>query len=303
MSYWAFTHMSEIFDFLKKTEAERRKKIPVPETVPSLPSADLPVSANRTDEVRDEPISVEAQICRVEEMDLTHASPEVRTVLDPITLVGEQFRLLRSRLDLMQKQRGIKKILVTSTVPEEGKTFTASCLAGLLAQEPGKRIVLVDADMRKPKSGWSLGLNGSLVRPGLSEVLRGEINFHNALLTFANPEFCYLPSGQLPSNPSELLSSPMLESALKTAAENFDWVILDSPPITSLSDTVLLAPLCDAVLLVVRAGSTPSKLVKEAANQVGRDRICGVVLNRQKQMNSSRYYYQYYYRSSSKDKK
>jgi protein-tyrosine kinase len=295
--------MSEIFDFLKKTESERSKKIPVPEVTLDLPRADLPVSADRTDEVREEPIAVEAQVCRAEEMDLIHASPEVRTVLDPITLVGEQFRLLRSRLDLIQKQRGIKKVLITSTIPEEGKTFTASCLAGLLAQEPGKRVVLIDADMRKPKSGWSLGLNGSMVRLGLSEVLRGESQFQNALLTFANPEFCYLPSGQLPSNPSELLSSPMLESALKTAAEDFDWVIVDSPPIASLSDTVLLAPLCDAVLLVLRAGSTPSKLVKAAVDQIGRDRICGVVLNRQKQMPSSRYYYQYYYRSSRKDKK
>jgi protein-tyrosine kinase len=295
--------MSEIFNFLKKTEAESRKKISVPEPAFDMPQADWSKPEGIVAPVPDIPVSVDIEICKADRIDLTNASPQLKSVLDPLTLVGEQFRLLRSRIGLMQKQRGIKTILVTSTIPEEGKTFTASCLAGVFAQEPGKRVVLIDADMRKPRSGWNFGLNGSVVNQGLSEVLRGSIQFQDALMKFANPEFCFLSSGPLPSNPSELLSSPLLESMLRTAAENFDWVILDSPPVLSLSDTVLLGPLCDAVLLVLRANSTPAKLVKDAIDRIGRERICGVVINRQKQIHSSRYYYQYYYRSSKEKKK
>ncbi len=298
--------MSEIFDFLKKTEAERRKKSPIPELVFDVPATE-PAEDHPLESVPDrrieESLPAEVEICSADKFDLTQASLQVRSVLDPLTLVGEQFRLLRSKLGLMQKQRGIKTILITSTVPEEGKTFTASGLVGVFAQEPGKRVLLIDADMRKPKSGLNFGLNGSGGNAGLSEVLRGNIPFQSALLMSMNPEFCFLPSGPLPSNPSELLGSHEFERTLKTAAESFDWVILDSPPALSLSDTTLLSPLCDAVVLVVRANSTPSKLVTEAVNRIGRDRICGVVINRQKQIHTSRYYYQYYYRGSKPPKK
>lgn len=287
--------MSEIFDFLKKTENKRGRD-----------SMDAPVFESNAPVIAEEfglsPIpdaaSVEVEICNADQFDLTQASLPIRNVLDPLTLVGEQFRLLRSKLGLMQKQRGIKTILVTSSVPDEGKTFTASSLAGIFAQEFGKKVILIDADMRKPKSGWSLGLNGSSSGTGLSEVLSGKRAFRDGLLVSQNSSLYFLPAGPLPSNPSELLSSPNLESVLKMAASGFDWVVVDSPPVLSLSDTTIIAPLCDAVVLVVRANSTPSKLVLDTIEHVGRDRICGIVLNRQKQLQTSRYYYQYYYRSS-----
>ena len=294
--------MSEIFDFLKKTEDKRGK-----ETRDSFDELDMDfkepaLNAPIKEPMPPEQVSAEVEICSPDRFDLTQASQHLRSVLDPFTLVGEQFRVLRSKLGLMQKQRGIKTLLVTSSVPDEGKTLTACSLAGVFAQETGKRVVLIDADMRKPKSGWNFGLNGSTGTAGLSEVLRGAQEFRNGLLMSLNPEFHFMPSGPLPSNPSELLSSASLERTLKTAAANFDWIIVDSPPVLGLSDTQLISPLCDAVVFVVRAGFTPSKLVLEAVGQIGRDRICGVVLNRQKQSHTSRYYYQYYYRSSKRDK-
>jgi capsular exopolysaccharide synthesis family protein len=293
--------MSEIFDFLKKTEKESKKGVRIPEPVAMEPLAEFqeaPFEEQSRVSMAEEPAPMEVEICAADRFDLTQASLQIKNVMDPLSLVGEQFRLLRSRLGLMQKQRGIKVILVTSTLPNEGKTFTASGLVGVFAQEPGKRVLLIDADMRKPKSGWSLGLNGSTVNSGLSEVLRGNVQFHNALLTSTNPEFCFLPAGPLPSNPSELLGSPILERILKAACEKFDWIILDSPPVLSLSDTTILTALCDSVVLVLRANSTPSKLVEDAINRIGRDRICGIAINRQKRIRSSRYYYQYYYSSS-----
>jgi protein-tyrosine kinase len=293
--------MSEIFNFLKKTEIDRRKEPRVPELAPMdpLPKCEEdPIERLAAFSLPDEPAPVEPEIYGPDRFDLTQASPQFKNVLDPLTMVGEQFRLLRSRLSLMQKQRGIKTILVTSTVPEEGKTFTASGLVGVFAQERGKRILLIDADMRKPRSGQVLGLNGSTANSGLSEVLQGNIPFQKALLTSMNPEFSFLPSGPLPPNPSELLSSPILEQTLRAAVQNFDWVIFDSPPAMSLSDTTILSSLCDTVILVLRANSTPAKLVENAINRIGRDRICGIVINRQEHMNSSRYYYQYYYGKS-----
>jgi capsular exopolysaccharide synthesis family protein len=294
--------MSEIFDFLRKTETERNKR---PSELnlrmnlhSSEPAQPMPVPA--FSRVIEEPDPVETDIPSSATFDLSRATHQIRNVLDPMTVVGEQFRLLRTRLNLMQKQNGIKTVLVTSTVPQEGKSFTACGLAGVMAQEQGKRVVVIDADLRKLGSGREFGLNGHSNEIGVAQVLQGEREFHSTLLSSSTPEFWFLPSGSLPPNPSELLSSQALERILKSATEMFDWVIVDSPPMAALTDAALIAPLCDTVVLVVRANSTPSKLVLDTVNQIGRERICGVVINRQKKMRSSRYYYQYYYRNSKK---
>lgn len=292
--------MSEIFDFLKKTDAERNKKSSAEESpadVPKVESA-APETKAANNRVIEEPVPAESETQGRHRFSLRLSTHQFQSVLDPLTVVGEQFRLLRTRLGLMQKQKGIKTVLVTSTVPQEGKSFTACGLAGVIAQEQGKRVVVIDADLRKRGSGRDLGLNGNSVERGMAQVLQGGTEFHEALLASKEPEFWFLPAGSLPTNPSELLSSPKLESTLQYAAETYDWVIVDSPPILALSDAAQIAPLCDAVLLVIRARSTPSKLVLETINRIGREKICGIVINRQKKIHSSRYYYQYYYQKS-----
>lgn len=318
--------MSEIFDFLKKTEAARRKRpAETDKSIDALvtePMVSAPVGAagnfvGRFIEEEPESIAVDpvfeelnaeespvarTEICESGRFSIADASYQIQNALDPLTIIGEQFRLLRSKLGLMQKQKGIKKVLITSAIPGEGKTFIACGLAGVFAQEQGKRIVLIDADMRKPRSRRDFSFGDTNGSAGVSQVLRGEFEFQNVLLMSMNPEFCFLPSGPLPSNPSELLSSPNLERALNTAAASFDWVIIDSPPVLALADTTLIAPLCDAVLLVVRANSTPSKLVLDSIQRIGRERICGVVMNQQKQIHSSRYYYHYYHNGSGQRK-
>jgi capsular exopolysaccharide synthesis family protein len=288
--------MSQIFDFLKKTDAEKRKSSVLAPKMdsPLLESLDRSPDPRYLEEIKPA-ASDEGPISGAAVLDLAHSSYQFQNVLDPLTIVGEQFRVLRTQLNLMQKQTGIKTVLVTSTVPQEGKSFAACGLAGVMAQEPGKRVLLVDADMRKPGSGRDFGLNGNSSTVGTAQVLAGANEFRSALLTAANPEFWFLPSGALPPNPTELLGSPNLERVLRSAKESFDWIIVDSPPLLALSDASLLAPLCDTVLLVVRVNSTPAKLVSETVNRIGRDHICGIVLNRQKEFHSSRYYYHYYY--------
>jgi capsular exopolysaccharide synthesis family protein len=290
--------MSEIFSWLKRAELEKRKSMveaapkPVPaysgiheETATAVePAPALPDLAPGGIKIR-----MDAQF------DLAAADGRIRSVLDPLTLVGEQYRLLRAKLSLMQKERGIRSLLVTSSVPAEGKTFTACCLAGVFAQEPGKRVLLMDADLRKPRAGRDLGVKDSTHQVGLLEVLRGEKKAEEVLLSSSRMDFFLLPGGSVPDDPAELLSSPNLEHTIRSLTEMFDWVIIDAPPIIGLADTSLIAPLCDAVLLVVHTDKTPAKLAKEAVERIGRAKFCGVVMNRGKHVRASRYYYYNYY--------
>ncbi len=292
--------MSEIFSWFKRTEQQKRS---VPAQVHSRPLATL--SADAVGNGTDSPVAVadpspaapvKIEIRGADQFNLDLADYRVKSVLDPATVVGEQFRVLRAQLSFAQKQRNIKTLLVTSSAPGEGKTFTSCSLAGVLAQEPGKRVLLIDADMRKAKAGRDLGLIGAEVK-GLAEVLRGEVAVTDVLLSSKDTPLFLLPAGNVPINPSELLSSPDLERSLKTVAQWFDWVIIDSPPVVALADTNVIAPICDAVLLVVHTNGTPTKLIQESIQRIGRDKICGIVMNRIRHSPSSRYYYRYYHQS------
>jgi capsular exopolysaccharide synthesis family protein len=262
------------------------EELPQPPSDCAPPNAGIPASALR---LRDDAA-----------FDLGAADHRIRTVMEPLTIVGEQFRVLRAKLSIMQKQRGLKVLLITSSVAEEGKTFTACCLAGVFAQEPGRRVLLLDVDLRKPKADQNLGMPGRSTLPGFAQVLQGKAKVEDVLLRSKSMDFFLLPAGSVPDNPSELLSSPLLEQTLKTLCGYFDWIVLDSPPVLALADATLIAPLCDATLLVVRTSRTPTKTVKEAIVRIGRDRICGVLMNRGKERHSSRYYRRYYYHSSSR---
>jgi protein-tyrosine kinase len=292
--------MSEIFNYLKKTETEHKKDTAYP-----IPGPDMLIAESITHESElatlpksEESIPAENEVLTADTFDLAQATQPMKSVMDPHTIFGEQLRVLRTKLGLIQKQNGVKTILVTSAIPQEGKSFTACALAGVFAQEQGKRVVIIDADMRKTGSGKDFGINGNNSIVGLAQVLQGEKDFSSALIKSTNPEFWFLPSGSLPTNPSELLSSPNFERVLKSAAESFNCVIVDSPPVIALSDPTLIAPLCDTVVLVVRVNFTPLKLILETISRIGTDRICGVVLNQQKHFHKSRYYYQYYHQKS-----
>ncbi|MBZ5495986.1 MAG: CpsD/CapB family tyrosine-protein kinase [Acidobacteriia bacterium] len=291
--------MSEIFSWLRRAELEKRKERAESVAEPAaLHPADQGEAAIA---VESEPVLSELAQTKIDirndaRFDLAAADQRIRSVLDPLTAVGEQYRLLRARLSILQKERGMKTLLVTSSVPVEGKTFTACCLAGVFAQEPGRRVLLIDADLRKPKAAQDLGMKSGNNIDGLSQVLRGEKTVNDVLLGSSKMDFFLLPAGPVPDDPAELLSSPNLERAIKTMAAVFDWVVIDSPPALALADATLIAPLCDAALLVVRTDKTPSKLVQEAIKRIGRARICGLVMNRGRHVKSSHYYYYHYYR-------
>src|SRR5262249_55450252 len=151
-----------------------------------------------------------------------------------------------------------------------------------------KQVLLVDADLRRPRASAFMGVGNNHGRPGLAEVLRAEAELGEAIWSSSKHDLHFLSAGQIPRNPAELLSSPRLQEVLKAAVEMFDWVIIDSPPIQPLADVSLLAPYCDAVLLVVQARRTSAAIVQQSIERIGREKICGVIMNRVKGQ-SSRY--------------
>jgi succinoglycan biosynthesis transport protein ExoP len=219
-----------------------------------------------------------------------------KVVLDPLTVSGEQFRVVRAQLSALQKKRNLSRILIASAIPNEGKTFSACCLSGILAQEPGKRVLLIDADVRTGSVSHTLGLGARIT--GLSDVLRGSATVEESLVECSDLNFSVLPSGTIVQNPTEVLSSPEFERVMNDLAQLFDWIIVDSPPSLAMADADLLLRQCDAALLVVNADKTPLKLIKDALERMGRDRVCGVLMNRVRNLSSSHYYSRYYRQAS-----
>jgi capsular exopolysaccharide synthesis family protein len=218
------------------------------------------------------------------------ADPKLKSViLNPGSPAGERYVLLRRRLSAMHKDGTIRSLLVSSTAPGDGKTFSACCIAALLAQETGK-VLLIDADWRKPTTANLLGLQHRRSRNNFGAILRGKADLEQSVIPCADLNLYYLQSGTLPSNPVELLSSPELEIFLQEATAAFDWVIIDSPPILAVPDTPLISRVCDGMLMVVNCGKTSVKLANSALQKVDRDRVVGVLLNRVKASRSSYYY-------------
>lgn len=168
------------------------------------------------------------------------------------TPAGEAFRRLRTNLGFVVLGNQSTRVVVSSSLPDEGKTTTALNLVAALA-ESGKQVVLVDADLRRPTVGSRLGLSSSV---GLSDVLRGDVELDGAIQHSPSLGADVLLSGSLPPNPAEVLGSETFRSVLVGLSENYDHVVVDSPPILPVTDAVVAAGSGDGVLLVVREGRT-----------------------------------------------
>ena len=203
---------------------------------------------------------------------------ELVVLHDTRSAEAEAFRTLRTNLLFARDHDPIRAMVVTSTVPGEGKTTTASNLAVTYAQQ-GLRVLLVDADMRKPRVGE---LFGTSRKPGLSELVLGQAGLGECVRPFEAVEGLHiLPSGTLPPNPTELLGGARARDVLRTLREHFDMVILDSPPLAGGADGAILGASVDGVVMVVRAGETEMDAVRHAGRQlytVGANLI-GAVMN------------------------
>jgi capsular exopolysaccharide synthesis family protein len=187
----------------------------------------------------------------------------------------EQYRHLAAVLHHSQKSSGTRSVMVTSAVASEGKTLTATNLALTLSQSYQRRVLLIDADLRRPRIKEMFDLPPTA---GLTDSLTGtgeQLPVHRI-----TPMLWVLTAGSIVPDPMSLLVSPAMKQLLEDARASFDWVVVDTPPIAILPDAHLLSAMIDTALLVVSAKSTPYPMVQRAAEKIGPKRILGVVLNR-----------------------
>jgi protein-tyrosine kinase len=300
--------MSRIHDALKKAEQERsnalsaatdvapQEAVPVTETwPPRAPEGEIApdptASAARS-----------AEYLRFDDLKARcahptwHLDPNVNVFFNPNLSVhgAEQFRTLRSRLYQLRSNQALKTLLVTSAVPGEGKTFVTTNLAQSIVRQPDRRALIIDADLRCARLHLPLGAPTS---PGLSDYLRGEADEMAVIQHGQEGNLCFIAGGNEVTDPSELLSNGRLKKLVDRLAPMFDWVILDSPPCVPVADASILANMCDGVLLVVRAGSTPSEVAERARQELQGKNVVGVVLNAvdESTMQGAAYYQAYGY--------
>ena len=204
-------------------------------------------------------------------------------ILEKAKLVGgsdnsaifvEQYRRLAATLHDAQVEKRLKTVMVTSAVPREGKTLTVINLALTLSESYARRVLLIDADLRKPSIHEVLGIPNDR---GLSDLLRSDRSELNPISV--SPRLAVLPSGSVRENPLAGLASARMRAFLDDVATKFDWVLLDAPPVGLLPDAQLLGRIAQAAVFVIRAGVTPYPVVDRAIAELGRDCIIGTVLN------------------------
>lgn len=217
-----------------------------------------------------------------------NAQPLLVALFKPKSPVSEQYRTLRTNILFSSVDQELKTLLVTSTVPGEGKTTTAANLAVVFAQQ-GKRTLLVDADLRKPSIHEMFDIDN---QKGLTTVLTKQTTLEDTMVQRGEDTLYILSSGPLPPNPAELLGSRAFETFFTTAKETFDIVLYDTPPVLVVTDAQIIAHKCDGTILVTSANKTEKQdavKAKDLLENAGA-KLLGAVLN-QKKRSRARYHY------------
>ncbi len=258
--------MGKIFDALEKANNQKVDAIPLArprsDSKESLKGADNVVALGNANKIGHE----------------YHLDPNLVTYHTPQSVEAELFKVLRTNLLFPATGKPRKKILVTSALPSDGKSFVSSNLAISIAQGVEEYVLLIDGDVRRPTIHSNFGF-GQVV--GLSEHLATGADIGKILLKSPVPKLTIFPAGQPPKNPTELLSSKKMQALLEEVATRYDdrFILIDSPPPSMAAETTAIVNFVDGVILVVRAGKTPKKAVAEAIEQIGKEKIVGIVLN------------------------
>ena len=274
--------MAKVYDALQRAEEERKRAsgdtstVAAPLDVPAAPAAAPKRARARTTK---EPL-LDRMLRLFKRTRVRDTASEVNkrriSVLQPDSYVAEQFRALRGRIDALSAQSPIRTIVVSSPLAGEGKTTASINLACVTAMSVGRRVLLVDCDMRKPKVHQALGLRPEA---GIAEVLSGEVAFEDALVHVDGMSLDVLAVRGRPNNPSELLGSPKMREIVTKAAESYDRIILDTPAALGVPDAKAVAELSDGVVMVVRADMTLQQDLEAAIETLDRRRLLGLVLN------------------------
>ncbi len=211
-------------------------------------------------------------------------------VTDKESLAAEKFGFLAVRLRQLQQSRPLKKVLITSAGPQEGKTMVAANLACTLARRARQRILLVEGDLRRPTLAQMFGL-GTI--PGICEWLQGESGPTTSIYHLEDPGFWILPAGRTAGNPLELMQSGRLSALMDQLTAWFDWIIIDSPPVLPLADTSVWTRLADGILLVTRQGTTERRQLQRGLEALEPKKLIGALLNCSRNTAHNDYYYHY----------
>ncbi len=276
--------MGRIYEALQRSSAKREG----PESMAPefAPGPETPESADF------EAIALEHDIDLERARQLTvAATPERRLIVlaGERSLGSEKIRLLASRLRHLQDQRALKKLVVTSSVKDEGKTLISANLAMALATT-GQRVLLIDGDCHQANTGRLLGANGS---PGITNWWRSAGTMQSCLLRINRLPLWLVPAGDTIEQPLEILQSARLADEINRIAGSFDWTVIDSPPCAPLADAGVWASIVDGILLVVREGKTPKRLLRKVLGSLDSKKLLGIVLN--DCTDPDQHYYTHYY--------
>ena len=270
--------MSRLFEALQRSEAERSG-------TPLNQSPEVAAQLLQTAEAHGDDFG---QCPRV------HVSVSAESRLVSLTgkegLGAEKFRFLGVRLRQLRQNQPVKKVLITSSIPEEGKSLVAANLALTLARRPQQRVLLLEGDMRRPVLARQFGL-GKV--GGMSEALQEKFCPTQHIYYLEDSKLWFMPAGHPPENPLELMQTGRLPELMERLAMGFDWIVIDSPPLMPLADTTVWARLSDGVLLVAREGKTEKKALQRGVEALGQSNLLGVVLNSCSDTDHSNYYQRY----------
>jgi capsular exopolysaccharide synthesis family protein len=221
-------------------------------------------------------------------MNNTHFDQHLVSLNAPASFAAEQYQALRLKIERIRQNRELRVIAVTSPAAADGKTVTSINLAGALARGSHARVLLIDADLRRPSIAAQLHLENS--RLGFADLVdSADVDLTEAVQTVEPHNIDVISAGQPVGPVHELFRSPRLEQMLADARERYDYVVIDTPPLVPVVDSALMARVVDGVLLVVAANKTPRKLLEEALGQLDAQKVIGIVFN-----SDSRPLYGYY---------
>jgi capsular exopolysaccharide synthesis family protein len=318
--------MSQIFDALQRSEAERNgnKSVSAAHAIELLQRAENQASANRpANELSDAGSVFSAVAVAASEPEGNPAitvgatndgarpvlalgdrsetpmqcellnvsvSPESHLVSlpDSDNPASEAFHLLGVRLRHLRRQRPLKKVLVTSTIPQEGKSVVAANLACTLALHTHQKVLLLEGDVRRPTQSKIFGISN---KPGICEWLNGDRTLTSSMYRLERPGIWIFPAGSGIGNALEMLQSGGATPRMEQVMNWFDWVVIDSPPILPMADTSVWTNLADGILIVTRQGITQKRQLKRGLEALGTQKLIGAVLNSSRNVANSDYYY------------
>jgi len=272
--------MSQLFEALQRSESERLGALSPSSAAELVQVAEQQLPQVETEELGECPQLMLAPRPESRLLCLTHMG----------SLGAEKLRLLALRLKNMRDKRKLKVVLITSTMPEEGKSLISANLAVTLARSRHLKTLLLECDLRRPTLSQVLtGCN----LPGLSEVLQSGRNVRELMYETQPSGFFFLPAGSPPPNPLELMQSTRFQQIMQQLSASFDWILIDSPPVLPLADTSMLMRFSDGVLMVAREGVTQKKPMQKAVEVIDPALLLGIVLNSSTNTDHVNYYQRY----------